>query len=103
MEDIADELLYFLLSIPSGSCYKYIYIYIYIYLYIYIYIYIYIYTSGPDEPVNSVMPCWTGVEECDVYEGDFARNRSDEPVNSVVRTSGADDPGGSCVKDSNIY
>ena len=28
---------------------------------------------------------------------------SDEPVNSVVRTSGPDDPGGPCVEDSNIY
>ena len=29
-------------------------------------------TSGPDEPGNGVPPYWTGVEECDVGEGDIA-------------------------------
>ena len=40
------------------------------------------------------MPYWISVEECDVYEGDVAlpRTGSDEPVNSVVRTSGTGDP-----------
>ena len=27
---------------------------------------------GPDEPVNGVTICWTGVEECVDYEGDVA-------------------------------
>ena len=31
------------------------------------------------------------------------RPGSDEPVNSVVRTSGLDDPGGPCGEDCNIY
>ena len=49
-----------------------------------------------------VTPYWTGVEECDGYEGDVAlpRTGSDELVNSVVRTSG---PVGSCDEDSDIY
>ena len=51
-----------------------------------------------------VTPCWTGVEECDVYEGDVAlpRTVSDEPVDSVVRTSGPDVSGGPCVGDCDI-
>ena len=43
-------------------------------------------TSGLDEPVNGVTHYWTGVEKCDVYEGEVVlpRNGSDEPVNSVL-------------------
>ena len=46
---------------------------------------------------TGVTPYWTGVEECDVYEGDVAlpRTGSDEPFNSVIRTSppGSGGPG----------
>ena len=47
-------------------------------------------TSGPDEPVNGVTPCWTSDKECGVDEGDVVLTwtGSDEPVNSVVCTSG---------------
>ena len=39
------------------------------------------------------MPCWTGVEECVVYEGEVALPRigSGESVNGVARTSGPDE------------
>ena len=58
-------------------------------------------TCGLDEPVNGVTPYWTGVEECDVCEGDVSLSRtgSDEPVNSVVRTSGPGGPGNETVAD----
>ena len=62
-------------------------------------------TSGPDEPVSSVKPWWTGAEECVVCEGEVAlpRTGSGESVNGVARTSGLDDPVGSCVEDGQIY
>ena len=55
-----------------------------------------------DALIVGVTPYWTGVEECDVYEGDVAlpRNGSDEPVSSVARTHGLDGP---CVEDSDFY
>ena len=49
-------------------------------------------------------PCWNGGEEGDVYKGDVAVHRtgSDEPVNSVVCTTGSDGPGGPCDKAGDI-
>ena len=55
---------------------------------------------GPDDCVSQgdvgVLPYWSGDEEGDVDEGDVALTRtgSDEPVNSVVSTSGLGGPGG---------
>ena len=51
-------------------------------------------TPGPAEPVNDVMPCWTGGEEYDDYGGNVVlpRNGSDELVNSVVCNTGSDEP-----------
>ena len=58
-----------------------------------------------------VTPYWTGVEECDVYGGNVVlpRTGSDEPVNSVVRTTGPDEPvngvtpGYTGVKECDVY
>ena len=50
----------------------------------------------PDEPVSGATPCWNGVEECVVYAGEVARTGSGESVNGVTRTSGLDNPDGSC-------
>ena len=60
-------------------------------------------TSRPDEPVSGVTSCLTGVEECIVYAGEVARTGYGESVNGVTRTSGLDDPDGSCDVDSRNY
>ena len=45
-----------------------------------------------------VTPYWTGVGECDSYEGNvaLARTRSDEQVNSLVCAPGPDGQGSPC-------
>ena len=45
-------------------------------------------------PVNGVMPCWTGDEEYDVYEGVvvLSQTGSDEAVNTVVCASRLEEP-----------
>ena len=70
-------------------------------------------TSGPDEPVNGDTPCWTGDEGYVDYEGKLVlpQTGSDEPIDSVVRTTGADvartsglnNPDGSCAEDGQNY